>query len=172
MRFANQRRVVAKLLAIVLITPIALEGGSNWASETTINQTDRDQLQQRGQELRAALQQTYQELLRTKRLNGHRTDITQSVLPYISVGMSFRDAETILHNAGFTIEKPDLGPGTRNLWILRSRGRLSASRLDPRSSVSMRFCTETSVFSAFVFDEHHNSVYLPHGWADRADSEP
>jgi hypothetical protein len=66
-------------------------------------------LAQRGKELRTALEQTYD-----RRDSGfgkvvHGTDVTAVVPPYIPTGTTFADAETILRDAGFTIEPhPDL----------------------------------------------------------------
>ena len=68
-------------------------------------------LEQRGRELRSALQQTYQKLVDSHELRGglHGTDVTATVLPYIPVGISFSEAESILKNAGFVIgRRPDL----------------------------------------------------------------
>ena len=76
------------------------------ASETESRQVDSDELQKRAKELSAALQRTYQE--RAPGLGGRGTDITEAVQPYIPIGTSFRDAETILRNAGFTVVRPNL----------------------------------------------------------------
>jgi plasmid stability protein len=76
------------------------------AAEDELREIASNELQQRGKQLRAAFQQTYLEL--EHKLYGTSTDITESVLPYVAPGISFRNAETILRNAGFTVEYPDL----------------------------------------------------------------
>jgi hypothetical protein len=66
-------------------------------------QISSDDLEQRGKELRAALQGTYESLRSARKLSGGGTDITESVLPFIQTGMSFSDAESTLRNAGFSV---------------------------------------------------------------------
>ncbi|HEU5020071.1 MAG TPA: hypothetical protein VFT69_19085 [Pseudolabrys sp.] len=55
-----------------------------------------EQLEQRGKDLRAAVQQIYQKLGKSGELRTdiHGTDITAIVLTYIPLGTSFGDAET------------------------------------------------------------------------------
>jgi hypothetical protein len=69
-----------------------------------------DDLEQRGKELRAELQQAYQKLVDSRKLGGGRgTDATEAVLPYIPIGTSFWEAETVLRNAGFVVgPRPDV----------------------------------------------------------------
>jgi hypothetical protein len=62
-----------------------------------------EEIERRGKELRAALQQTYGELVAARKMSGLETDITRFVTPYVSVGMTFEEAESILKAAGFTI---------------------------------------------------------------------
>jgi hypothetical protein len=70
-----------------------------------LRQTTPEELQQRGKELRAALDKAYDQ---TRAVRAHEIDITETVLPYIPVGISFVDAEGIVRNAGFSVERPDL----------------------------------------------------------------
>jgi hypothetical protein len=70
-----------------------------------------DGLEQRGKRLRAALQRKYEKLAESHQLRGglHGTDVTDAVLPYIPIGISFSDAETVLKDAGFVVgPHPDL----------------------------------------------------------------
>jgi hypothetical protein len=62
-----------------------------------------DEIERRGKELRAALQQTYEEIVASAKPSGLQTDITRSVTPYVSAGMTFEEAESILKVAGFEI---------------------------------------------------------------------
>ncbi|WP_156545996.1 hypothetical protein [Cupriavidus sp. D384] len=71
-------------------------------------------LEQRGKLLRTEIDKTYQELDRTHSLR-RENDISSVVLRYIPIGMSFDDAETVLHYAGFTLgPRPNANP-TGNL---------------------------------------------------------
>lgn len=75
------------------------------------HQKERDRMasnfEERGKALRATLEQTYQKLVAAHELRGglHGTDVTDAVLPYVPIGISFGDAEAILRAAGF-----DVGP--------------------------------------------------------------
>jgi hypothetical protein len=66
-----------------------------------------DDLKERAQKLRAALERRYQELRAAHQLSGglHGTDVSNDVRPYIAAGMSFDDAESILRDAGFVVGK-------------------------------------------------------------------
>jgi hypothetical protein len=73
-------------------------------------------LEQRGKQLRAAIEQAYKNLVDTKTLSSKRgNNITEVVVQYIPVGTSFDDAEQILRNAGFKVyPRPNANPtGTR-----------------------------------------------------------
>jgi hypothetical protein len=56
-----------------------------------------------GQALKSELRKVYEELKAARKLAPVKTDITQSVLPYVAPGNSFQDAEITLRAAGFTI---------------------------------------------------------------------
>lgn len=77
-----------------------------------------DSLGQRGKQLRAAIEQTYKELVDAKALNPRGgNDITEIVVRYIPVGMTFDDAEQILRNAGFKVEpRPSANPPGSLPW--------------------------------------------------------
>lgn len=60
----------------------------------------------RGRQLRAEIDATYKKLVKDRQLKPQgrgRNFITDVVMKYIPVGMSFEHAETILRAAGFTI---------------------------------------------------------------------
>ena len=61
------------------------------------------------QQMRAAIDKRYEELVGAHALSGRPkgNDITDAVLPYLHPGMSFNDSEKILGCAGFTIIHPD-----------------------------------------------------------------
>ena len=65
------------------------------------NSQDSHELSSRGKRLRADLN----EAIKTRPLTGHidGTDVTDVVRPYVSAGMTFKDAEAVLRDAGFTI---------------------------------------------------------------------
>jgi hypothetical protein len=100
MRTLN-RRTVLKLAAASPLVVLRLSNGR--AEESAPNQTDTDELRQRGKQLRSALEQA---LTYGPSFNG--TDVSDVVVPFLSTGISFRDAEVILRSAGFTIEYPNL----------------------------------------------------------------
>ncbi|MBV8696500.1 hypothetical protein [Bradyrhizobium sp.] len=79
-------------------------GEVHMAMNTTKNEA-------RGQALKSELWKVYEELKAAGKLSPAGTDVTQSVLPFVSPGNSFEDAETTLRAAGFTIPphpKPEL----------------------------------------------------------------
>lgn len=109
------QRSALRLVCFVLLAAMASQvvtGIYIRAAEPVIGQMSSDELAQRGKELRAALQKTYQDLSRARKLSAFGTDITETVLPYIQAGMSFSDAEAILRNAGFIVRHPDLNQAT------------------------------------------------------------
>ena len=68
-----------------------------------------EHLEKRGADLRTSLKKKYAELVSSGKLSGGRNNITNSVLPFIPIGISFDEAETILRAAGFNVEPyPDL----------------------------------------------------------------
>jgi hypothetical protein len=112
----DQKTFYALCLVVLLsVTAVSQRviGVTAWAAEKTTRQIGADDLEQRGKELRAALQRAYEDLRAARKLSGGGTDMTDAVLPYIQTGMSFSDAETILRSAGFSVEPhPDLSQGS------------------------------------------------------------
>ncbi len=93
--------------------PAANESADNFhvAEQKGQHEMSMADLQNRGKELAAKLQTTYQELSDANELAGglHGTDITEAVRQYIPTGTPFSDAEIMLRSAGFVIEPhPDL----------------------------------------------------------------
>jgi hypothetical protein len=80
------------------------QGDIATVDRTGMSKMSPDQIEKRGKELRAALQQTYEELVASRKMSGLETDITQYVKPYIYAGMMFDEAESILKAAGFHID--------------------------------------------------------------------
>ncbi|KAF0190860.1 MAG: hypothetical protein FD165_2321 [Gammaproteobacteria bacterium] len=82
------------------------------AIQKEINMMTSDLLEQRGKQLRAAIEQTYKKLSDAKALKPMgASDITEVVVQYIPVGTSFDDAESILRNAGFKVDpRPSANP--------------------------------------------------------------
>lgn len=71
-----------------------------------------ESLEQRGKQLRAAIEEEYQRLERLKALTPQRGgNIGELVSRYIPLGASFDDAEEILRNAGFDVGAR-IGPDT------------------------------------------------------------
>ena len=68
-----------------------------------------DDLKQRGIKLRAELEEVFDKLWRSGKLD-RQIDVTSSMAPYISAGMTFEESESILRAAGFTV---DPHPGAR-----------------------------------------------------------
>jgi hypothetical protein len=62
-----------------------------------------EEIERRGKELRAALHQTYEELVASEKVSGLETDISGYIAPYIFAGITFDDAESILRAAGFSL---------------------------------------------------------------------
>jgi hypothetical protein len=107
------------VIAVVICGAVGLAG---WAL-TTYPVVESDELAQRGKELRAALERKYQQISAGEvRVDPfHGADVTDAVLPYIPVGSSFSDAETILRHAGFFVGgHPDVntqfGPNHGKDW--------------------------------------------------------
>ena len=69
-------------------------------------------LEQRGKQLRAAIEQTYKKLVDARALKPMGgNDITKVVVQYIPVGTSFDDAESILRSAEFKVyPRPSANP--------------------------------------------------------------
>ena len=101
------RFIVVPLVVVIAEIGNAVQVG---AVEPDIRQVKAVEMEQRGKELRAALQRTYDTLRVERKLSGGGTDITDSVLPYIRPGTSFGDAEIILRSAGFTVTHPASRP--------------------------------------------------------------
>jgi len=59
-------------------------------------------LEQRGITLRIELEKAFDRLAATGKLS-FRNDVTASILPYISAGMTFEEAESVLRAAGFIV---------------------------------------------------------------------
>jgi hypothetical protein len=72
------------------------------AQEESLNMPSED-TEKRGQELKTALQQAYHQLRSSGKPLGLNTDVTSYVLPYLPPGISFKDAEQILADAGFAV---------------------------------------------------------------------
>jgi len=80
--------------------------GENNMSDTpkSKNQPDQKATEQRGKQLREAIEQEYQRLDDAKALTPRSGgNISELVLKFIPVGTSFDDAEQILRSAGFTV---------------------------------------------------------------------
>jgi hypothetical protein len=91
---------VTAILGLILLLCVKQLGAQELASSS---------LMQRGKDLRTALEKTYAG--HDSHFGGglHGTDVTAAVLPFIPPGTPFADAETILRDAGFTIEPyPDV----------------------------------------------------------------
>lgn len=63
-----------------------------------------ESLEQRGKQLREAIEHAYQQMLKEKLLGPDGYDISKVVLRYIPIGTTFDDAEQILRCAGFKVE--------------------------------------------------------------------
>lgn len=77
-------------------------------SETTSGANNHmmtaDELKQQGKQLRAEVEGIYKKLLEEKKLGGDpRIDVSPTVVKYITIGTSFKDAEVILKAAGFDL---------------------------------------------------------------------
>jgi hypothetical protein len=68
-----------------------------------------DDLKERGIKLRAELEKTFDRLGEAGKLS-YVNDITASIVPYISAGMTFEESESVLRAAGFSV-RPH--PGAR-----------------------------------------------------------
>ena len=113
-------------------------------------QMTNGELQQRGKQLRAALEQTYKNLAEHHELTLN-TSIDDVVGKYISSGMSFEAAELILRSAGFNYSITDKVPNTPHLtatielaapWLTKSEiviGLLPKVPSDFHSNVGKRF---------------------------------
>lgn len=77
-----------------------------------------DLLEQRGKQLRSAIEQAYKKLVDARSLKPMGgNDITEVVVQYIPVGTSFDDAESILRSAGFKVEpRPSANPSGSFPW--------------------------------------------------------
>jgi hypothetical protein len=72
-------------------------------------------LEKRGIELRAALEKTFDKMLRSGKALNRETDISEAVVPYVSAGMTFEEAERILKAAGFSVSPhPDAAREAKN----------------------------------------------------------
>jgi hypothetical protein len=69
---------------------------------------DGAELRKRGQQLRAAMTDAYRHNERYPKEKFNGIDISTVVSEYISLGVSFSDAEFILSSAGFEISRPNL----------------------------------------------------------------
>lgn len=95
-----------------------LMGACSWAvSHETNTEKEKmmksNELEQRGKQLRKAIDEKYKRLADAKALKimGHgRNNITDDVIKYIPIGTSFDDAEAILRAAGFEVGKRDMNP--------------------------------------------------------------
>lgn len=71
-------------------------------SETYETKMSAKDLEERGTKPRAELETIFERLLNSGKLN-RQIDITSSIAPYISGGMTFEESESILRAAGFTV---------------------------------------------------------------------
>jgi hypothetical protein len=96
------RRLFVLALAVLFLWPAAAIGFSTLGS----NEMSSGDLEQRGKKLRTALEDAYRIMITSHTLRGgiHGNDLTATVMLYIPVGTSFKDAEAILRDAGFSIE--------------------------------------------------------------------
>jgi hypothetical protein len=100
-----------------MVLVFCLPGVCSWAASNEISVekekiSKSNELAQRGKQLRKAIDEVYEKLADAKTLksmgNG-RNIITDVVIKYIPIGISFDDAEAILRAAGFKV-----GPRGRN----------------------------------------------------------
>jgi hypothetical protein len=66
-----------------------------------------ESLEQRGKQLRVALEQAYQKMVDEKTLSARPmagNEVTDVVVRYIPIGTTFDDAESILRSAGFSVD--------------------------------------------------------------------
>ena len=117
-RAISRRSAFGQFFDIGLISLLMSYAFRVGAAETETDHVRYDELEARGKQLRAAIQEKFQELVRTRRLNGFDIDITETVLPYFPTGISFTDAEATLRNGGFTVKYPDLNqsPNPNKEW--------------------------------------------------------
>jgi len=123
------------LTAVVLAAGVFMVSDLSFADAVQATKTNiadkgnssmtKAELERRGKELRAAIDQKYKELIDTKTFVNDPTkgnDITVVVLKYIPIGMSFDNGETILRAAGMNVGQhpdinlPDNGPATYAVW--------------------------------------------------------
>jgi hypothetical protein len=100
------RRWLLWLGALALLLRPRSVGSAEPGDNSNLASSD---LQKRGTQLRAALEDAYRHLKnypRRERSSG--INVSEVVSPYIPIGSSFKDAEQILANAGFEIIRPSL----------------------------------------------------------------
>jgi hypothetical protein len=67
-------------------------------------QVTSEELEMRGQALRVAVQSIYRRLISSGEMR-EGLEVTDTVLPYLPTGISFDEAEAVLRNAGFVVER-------------------------------------------------------------------
>jgi len=99
--FRSTRRWLLWLCALALLRPRRV------GSAEPEDKLSPD-LQKRGTQLRAALEDAYRHLKDYPRARFSGINVSEVVSPYIPIGSSFKDAEQILASAGFEIIRPNL----------------------------------------------------------------
>jgi hypothetical protein len=89
-----------KLVIIILIFSIIKPCYAQGVDQTTNSTRDTAQL---GKQLFSDIEQKYQALRKEGATTLDRVDISAIIVKYIPIGTSFKDAENILVNAGFSL---------------------------------------------------------------------
>jgi hypothetical protein len=103
-----QRWIIIMVLMFGLIGSGQLPILNQAIGGTKEDLTKSDELKQRGNQLRKAIDEIYEKLADAKALKimgAGRNNITNIVVKYIPIGTSFDDAEAILRAAGFKVGK-------------------------------------------------------------------
>jgi hypothetical protein len=91
-------------------------------------------IEKRGRELQTALRNAYHQLRSSGKMLGLSTDVTSYVLPYLSPGISFEEAEKILTDAGCSRSRAGGGSSQQPQQghrLVRRAGRAIALRRRP-----------------------------------------
>ena len=154
------RSVIRTLL---LVTTVAISGLDSKVFAGGADKMTASQLEHRGEELRNAIATRYSQLVQSAKLQPGENDISDVVREYIIAGMSFDDAVTLLHSAGFNFEPlpPRPVPDKPPPWTYKDEDRFlliaveivdsSASRsvncvitLTPESTESQPYITKSA----------------------------
>lgn len=93
-------------VSIIAVLVVPAKPGRRNLDDKGLTQMATKTSNSRGQELRKALEDAYNELTSSNKLRSgfHGTDVSKVVLQYIPIGTQFAEAETLLRNAGFVVE--------------------------------------------------------------------